>query len=116
MISSTRGLAKFISDLRYEDIPGEVLERAKLLISDSLGCGLYASTKPWGDILRRTFSEIDPNRCTTVWGTGHRLSAPYAAFVNGTMVQGFEIDDIHRQGMVHIGCVTILLCLPLPKA
>jgi aconitate decarboxylase len=103
----TRGLAKFISGLRYEDIPGEVLERAKLLILDSLGCGLYASTKPWGDILRRTFSEIDPNGDCTVWGTGHRLSAPYAAFVNGTMVQGFEIDDIHRQGMVHIGCVTI---------
>ena len=103
----TRGLARFISNLRYEDIPSEVLHRAKLLILDAIGCGLYASQKPWGAILTDTFSELESGGACTVWGTDRRLSAPHAAFVNGAMVQGFEIDDIHRQGMVHIGCVTV---------
>jgi aconitate decarboxylase len=111
----TRGLARFISTLRYEDIPAEVVHRAKLLILDAIGCGLYASQKPWGAILTDTFAELDSDGQCTVWGTDRRLSAPHAAFVNGAMVQGFEIDDIHRQGMVHIGCVTLPAVLALAE-
>ncbi|MEI9804027.1 MAG: MmgE/PrpD family protein [Pseudolabrys sp.] len=73
----------------------------------SFGCGLYAATKPWGAILTDTFSKLDSSTACTVWGTNRKLSAPHAVFVNGAMVQGFEIDDIHRQGMTHTGCVTV---------
>jgi len=111
----TRGLARFISNLRYEDIPTEVVHRAKLLILDSIGCALYASQKPWGTILTHTFSELEAGGRCVVWGTDRLLSAPHAAFVNGAMVQGFEIDDIHRQGMVHIGCVTVPAVLALAE-
>src|SRR5262249_44941392 len=27
--------------------------------------------------------------------------------VNGTQVQGFELDDVHRQGVLHVGAVTL---------
>ena len=37
----TAGLAEFVAGLRYEQIPGEVRERIKLLILDSLGCALF---------------------------------------------------------------------------
>lgn len=112
----TREMARYIAGATYEDFPEDVVQRAKLLILDSIGCGLYASTKPWGSILRDTFGEIDTAGDCTVWGTRTRLSAPYAAFVNGAMVQGFEIDDIHREGMVHIGCVTIPVALALAES
>jgi 2-methylcitrate dehydratase PrpD len=36
-----------------------------------------------------------------------RLSAPHAALVNGTLVQSFELDDVHRQGVLHVGAVTL---------
>ena len=36
-----------------------------------------------------------------------RLSAPHAALVNGTQVQGFELDDVHRQGVLHVGAVVL---------
>src|SRR6202035_1313317 len=42
-----------------------------------------------------------------VWGTGRRLSAPHAALVNGTLVQSFELDDVHRAGVLHVGAVTL---------
>src|SRR5260370_26258491 len=35
------------------------------------------------------------------------LSSPHAALVNGTQVQGFELDDVHRQGVLHVGAVTL---------
>src|SRR6202030_4135164 len=41
------------------------------------------------------------------WGTGQRLSSPHAALVNGTQVQGFELDDVHREGVLHVGAVTL---------
>jgi 2-methylcitrate dehydratase PrpD len=42
-----------------------------------------------------------------VWGTAQRLSAPHAALANGTQVQGFELDDVHRQGVLHVGAVVL---------
>ena len=36
-----------------------------------------------------------------------RLSSPHATLVNGTQVQGFELDDVHRQGVLHVGAVAL---------
>ena len=103
----TRRIAAFVSNLQYEDIPKEVRERIKLLILDSLGCGLYSADLPWTRILRHTLAETDTSQSSAVWGTKERLSAPHAALVNGTQIQGFELDDVHRQGVLHVGAVTL---------
>ena len=103
----TRGMAEFIAGLRYENIPREVRERIKLLILDSLGCGLYAADLEWSRILMNTLSAVDTTTQCGAWGTACRLSAPHAALVNGTLVQGFEIDDVHHRGPIHLGAVTL---------
>jgi aconitate decarboxylase len=103
----TRGIAAFVSSLRYEAIPAPVLERIKLLMLDSLGCALFGAELPWSRMLMDTLAETDGSGACTVWGTGRRLSAPHAALVNGTLVQGFELDDVHRVGVLHVGAVTL---------
>ena len=103
----TRRMADFVAHLRFERIPEEVRERVKLLILDSLGCGLYGANLPWCRILQDTFRGLDASRTTSVWGTGQKLSSPHAALVNGTQVQGFELDDVHRDGVLHCGAVTL---------
>ncbi|MCH7777544.1 MAG: MmgE/PrpD family protein, partial [Gemmatimonadetes bacterium] len=103
----TRGIASFVSGLRYEELPEEVRNRIKLLILDSLGCALYASRLPWSRIVVETLRRLDTSSACTVWGTSEKLSAPHAALVNGTMVQGYEIDDVHRKGILHVGAVTL---------
>src|SRR5580658_3573607 len=103
----TRRIAEFVSRLTYEQIPAEVRERIKLLILDSLGCAIYGANLEWCRILRGTLEKLDATRTTSVWGTGQRLSSPHAALVNGTQVQGFELDDVHRQGVLHVGAVTL---------
>src|SRR6187431_2937611 len=92
---NTRAMADFISGLTYEQIPQGVLDRVKLLILDSLGCALYGINLPWSTILRSTLQSIDTTRACTVWGTKEKLSAPQAALINGTLVQSFELDDVH---------------------
>jgi 2-methylcitrate dehydratase PrpD len=103
----TRGIAEFVSRLAYEAIPREVRERIKLLILDSLGCALYGAHLEWCRILQRTLGALDGDSACGVWGTSQRLSAPHATLVNGTQVQGFELDDMHRQGLLHVGAVVL---------
>jgi len=103
----TRKIADFVSQLTYEQIPTEVRERVKLLILDSLGCAIYGANLEWCRILQETFGGLDATRTTSVWGTGRKLSSPNAALVNGTQVQGFELDDVHRDGVLHCGAVTL---------
>jgi aconitate decarboxylase len=103
----TRGIAEFVSALRYEAIPPEVIERIKLLMLDSLGCALYGADLEWSRILQQRLGELDTTQACAVWGTRQKLSAPHAALVNGTQVQGFELDDVHRQGVLHVGAVVL---------
>ena len=103
----TRGIAEFVSRLEYDTIPEEVRERIKLLILDALGCGLYGADLEWSRILQRRLGELDTTQSCVVWGTRQRLSAPHAALINGTQVQGFELDDVHRVGVLHTGSVVL---------
>lgn len=103
----TRAIAQFISQIKYEAIPIEVIRRIKLLILDSLGCALYGSALEWSQILRATLHTLDNTKACRVWGTPEFLSAPHAALVNGTFIQSFELDDVHRQGVLHVGAVTL---------
>jgi aconitate decarboxylase len=103
----TRKLAAFVAGLTYERIPAEVRERIKLLMLDSLGCAIYGADLAWCRILRETLERVDASRTTSIWGTDRKLSSVHAALVNGTQVQGFELDDVHRQGVLHVGAVTL---------
>ena len=103
----TRRIADFVSQLTYEQIPSEVRERIKLLILDSLGCAIYGANLEWCRILQDTFGDLDTTRTTSIWGTDRKLSSTNAALVNGTQVQGFELDDVHRDGVLHCGAVTL---------
>jgi 2-methylcitrate dehydratase PrpD len=103
----TSGIARFVASLCYEDIPREVKERIKLLILDALGCAIFGAELEWSRILMTTLKELDVSTGCGVWGTALRLSAPHATLVNGTLVQSFELDDVHRQGVLHVGAVTL---------
>src|SRR5215210_1087130 len=103
----TRGIAAFVSGLKYESIPEEVRSRIKLLMLDSLGCALYGADLEWTRILQDKLQQIDATRTCAVWGTSKKLSAPHCALVNGTQVQGFELDDVHRAGVLHVGAVVL---------
>jgi len=103
----TRRIADFVSQLRYEQIPESVRERGKLLILDSLGCAIYGAKPEWCRILQQTFGDLDASRTTSIWGTAQTLSSTNAALINGTQVQGFELDDVHRDGVLHCGAVVL---------
>jgi aconitate decarboxylase len=104
-------LSDFVSGLRFQDLPGPVIERLKLSILDTLGCGVYGSTTQWGRIVSDYARRVD-GRCI-LWGCGGQSDAANAALANGTMVHSFELDDVHYGGRLHPGGVTVTVALAL---
>jgi 2-methylcitrate dehydratase PrpD len=104
-----------VSSLKYDAIPEEVRHRLKLLILDALGCALYGADLEWCRILQDALSKVDVTRQCGVWGTKKKLSAPHAALANGTAVQGFELDDVHRGGVLHVGAVVLPALIPIAE-
>jgi aconitate decarboxylase len=69
-VSHTRRIAEFVSNLRYQDIPSEVIARIKLLILDSFGCAIYGRELPWSSTLREILQGVDATRTCRVWELG----------------------------------------------
>ena len=104
---TTRTLAEFAARTTYPDLPGDVVALAKRCILDSLGCGLYASSKPWTRSVAATVAALGQAPRAAVWGVALRADPTGAALVNGTSAQGFELDDCHDQSMSHYGAAVV---------
>src|SRR4030042_3643927 len=113
--SPTRVLAGFAARLRYEAIPEAVANHMKLCIRDTLGCGLFGSTLPWGRIVAEFARDLGGKDEATIMGLPYKASPPNAALANGTMIHGFELDDLHRLSILHTGSVTLPAALALAE-
>lgn len=108
-------LASFASSLEFDDLPSKVVDHAKLCLLDTLGCGLFGSTLPWSRILANCIVDVEPGGGCTLWGLAAKASPTAAALVNGSMVHGFELDDLHKQSIVHPGSVTTTAALAVAE-
>ena len=81
--------------------PPDLVERAKHLLLDGLGCGLIGAQLPWSRIATEAVLDLEGRGDTAVIGTGQTTSGPAAAVLNGTFIQGFELDDFHPLAPVH---------------
>ena len=94
MGSATRQVAAFAAGLTYEVIPPGTRVRMKRHLLDSLGCGIYGTTLEHCQALVRVVEAMRGREEATVLGTGLRTSSVHAALANGTLISGFELDDV----------------------
>ncbi|MHA6730228.1 MmgE/PrpD family protein [Devosia sp. A369] len=106
-LTYSEAIADFISGFKLSDVPPEVVARAKLVLLDGLGCGLFGANVKWTEILAKVVAGLEPSGGTaTVWGRNETASATNAALINGTMVQGYELDDANP-ATIH-SCAAVL--------
>jgi 2-methylcitrate dehydratase PrpD len=113
---ASEALAHFASGLAYERLPSRVIEHLKLCVLDGLGCALFATTLPWSRILDAYVAGMGGREESTSWLSGARVPAANAALVNGTLVHGFELDDLHRASILHPGSVALPAALAIAEA
>src|SRR5712664_3814134 len=87
-------VGKFVSQAKYEDIPGEVVELGKKSILDGLGLALAGSKAQTGSLCRRYLERIGVcDGQSTVIGSARKTSPRFAAFVNGVSIHADDFDD-----------------------
>lgn len=93
-------LARFASELRDEDVPQAVRERARYLMLDAVGIA-FASTQY--EFAHRTLSAVSEfgGGDIDVIGFGTRLALRDAVLMNGLLVHGLDYDDTHTRGVIH---------------
>lgn len=101
--NATRDLARFGAALRYEDLPKEVVERIRLCVLDAFGCMLYGATLPWTRKVAELAMAEGSRGTASLAGMGRKTSVSLAALVNGTGGHAFELDDIHKESIIHMG-------------
>ena len=109
----TRELATWVSELRHEDVPEEVLEEAGRALTDFLGeCLLVGGTKAWGQSIAAFCAQNGGGQPeATIIATGERTLAARAAMANGTMALGFEFADFGAGSRPYPFAVTAPLAL-----
>jgi 2-methylcitrate dehydratase PrpD len=108
---ATRDLARFGSALKFEDLPQEVVERIKLSVLDSIGCCLFGATLPWTRKVAEMALAEGTQPAASLIGMGKKTSVSLAALVNGTGGHAFELDDIHKESIVHMGSLAMPVAL-----
>jgi 2-methylcitrate dehydratase PrpD len=115
MQGNTEFAARFVTDLKYENIPEEVRTRAKRQILDVIGVALAGSTQPVGKIAANFVQRTGGTSDSTLWGTQLRSSAPQAAFANGVFSHATDYDDMWLPG-AHPTGVTFPAALSVAEA
>src|ERR1043165_8413784 len=109
----TAKLAVHASKLRYEDIPSDVIEKAKDCILDQIGVELIGSTLEWNKIAYRYVTEMGGKAESTIVNYGTKVPSLDAAFVNATFGQGCELDDVGFAAGGHLSAATVPVGLAL---
>lgn len=99
--SYTARLSAYAASIEFDNLPVEVCERARQLILDGVGCGIFGSNQPWSQTLTTSITSLGSEGQASAWGTGRKVSADHAALLNGSYIQAFELDDYSRRGGIH---------------
>jgi 2-methylcitrate dehydratase PrpD len=97
----TGRLANWVAGLDIADVPAAVLERASYLPLDGIGCAMIGAGLPWSRVTTEAVLQLEGDGGAVIIGTGKTTSAPAAAVLNGTFIQGFELDDFHPLAPLH---------------
>lgn len=102
----TKELAEYAVSTRFEEYPPAVIDRAKVLILDNIGCMLGGSQSILGHTMLTTIRRMGGQQEATVVGGGMKLPATQAVLINGTTANALDFDDGMR-GIGHPGSSVI---------
>jgi 2-methylcitrate dehydratase PrpD len=108
-----QAVVSFIQTLRYEDIDASARAGVSRLMRDQLALQIGISTMPWSKQLLKYAIAQQRSGKSRVSASGLTMSAPDAAFVNGSYGHGFEYDDAHGPSYSHPGSCVVPAALAI---
>ena len=109
MAQETVRLARYAAALRYQDLPAEIIRRAKECIADTVAAVICGAALPWRRIVIAYAGRTGPGGKSHILGSDRpAVQAPSAALANGALAHAFELDSLTRPGAgVHPGATLV---------
>lgn len=108
-------LATWVSRLRFDDLPDDVVAATKLRVLDVIGLALAGSETPFGQSTRAAAIDLSPAGPAHIIGTGETVAPATAAFANAAFAQALEFDDTHNESIVHMSSPAVAAALALSE-
>src|SRR5262249_17299722 len=117
MAKETAQLADYAATFRYEDVPPDVIERAKQCIADTIAAVIFGYDLPWSRMVVAFAERNGAGGNSRILGPGGGLlHAPGAALANGALAHAFEMDNLTWPNSgVHPGATLLASALALAQ-
>ncbi|MFH2076407.1 MAG: MmgE/PrpD family protein [Pseudomonadota bacterium] len=106
MNDTTRTLARFAADVRFDQLGRGLVGKFKKHLLDAIGCGIHGTSQPWARIVNQYIREQRGKRESTLWLQSFRGPAANVALGLGVMIHSFDFDDYHN-AKIHPGAPVI---------
>src|SRR5436305_15305307 len=88
-------LGRWVSGLKFTDIPPDVVSHIKACLLDSLGCSLFGAAQPWGVFASHVAVAMSGGGASSLFVRPEKVSPADPALANGTAIHVFELDHAH---------------------
>ena len=108
MTAVTEILARFAANLRFEDLPPEVVDRSKLLFMDLSGIIVRSLGLDSTQVLMESLKDLNLDQgALQVLGSTERWRPQAAALITGAAAHSLDFDDTHAAAQLHPGAPII---------
>jgi 2-methylcitrate dehydratase len=108
-------IARWLEELRYEELPANVVARAKRVTLDTLGCALGALDAEPVHLARQVVARQGGNQQATIIGVGGKVSCDQAAFLNGMALRYLDYNDYIALGRPHHASINVAPALAVAE-
>ena len=107
-MSVARRLAQFLVGTRFQELPAQVVDNAKLAIADTFASALAGDAVETVGVVRCLVLERGGNPEATLWGRGGaRVPAPHAAWANAVLADVLAFNESHIATIAHVCGATV---------
>ena len=114
-MTRTERIAKFVYELKYEDLPPEVVLADKNMIMDTLSVAVGTTHVAPADAkaIWDTVEHYGGTPAATALVTGKKMPAGFAGMANATLAHGLDFDDTHKESLCHTGASAVTASLAM---
>ncbi|MBM4264075.1 MAG: MmgE/PrpD family protein [Deltaproteobacteria bacterium] len=103
MANYSETIGRFASGLTLDAVPSAVVDKAKLVLLDTVGVALASATMDFGAMVTAVAKQLGGPALSRIIGSATKVAPANAVIANGTLAHGLDYDDTLEEAIVHTG-------------
>src|ERR1700761_8336032 len=88
-------IGDYVADLKYEDLPGEVVDYTRRILLDTLACAYGGLENDPSRMVLNTVRDLEGGAQATLFGRGIKGNAQLAAGAKGISIRSQDYNDVY---------------------